>query len=344
MEIERARRILCLSLVSLSILLVPSLGNPRADDSSDSSATDRISSGLKEVATGLQTLDESLARRATHDLISAAASGNLSATRALLAKGVDPNSKDSTDRTALEAAALIGQTEIARLLIERGADVNAKGILGITPLMCAAEKGYAATVHALISAGADVNAVSETGRTALMAAERNKQTAVVDLLKKAGAVGSVQPPQPQGSVKVPRNRSELQEMIASSDSPSDLIVASLSGDAARVSLLLNRGADVKAKGSFGMTALMHAAQNGYAEVAKVLIAGGADPNAANDFGMTPLMFAAKGGHAEVIKLLIDSGADLNAQEQIAHQTALMLAERAGHPEVVELLEQAGAKE
>ena len=294
MVIEKARGIFTLSLSFLFIMLFPSLPGPRADDSSETAATDRISSGLKEVATGLQTLDESLARRAANDLVS--------------------------------AAALSGHSEITELLIEHGADVNAKGILGITPLMCAAEKGDAAMVWVLIAA-----------------AKRNDQTAVIELLKKAGAVEPAPSAQRRGSLKVP-NRSELQEMIASSDYNADLIDASLAGDTARVNLLLEGGADVKTKGLFGMTALMHAAQNGRAETSKALISWGADPNATNEFGMTPLMFAAKEGHADVVKVLIDSGADFNAQEQIAHQTALMLAERAGHAEIVEILKKAEAGE
>jgi ankyrin repeat protein len=54
--------------------------------------------------------------------------------RVILAKGVDPDVRDSRGRTPLMIAAYFGYPDIARILLEKGADVNARDNKGRTPL------------------------------------------------------------------------------------------------------------------------------------------------------------------------------------------------------------------
>jgi len=54
-----------------------------------------------------------------------------------------------------------------------------------------------------------------------------------------------------------------------------LLKAAKAGDAAKVEQLLNQGADVKAKGLDGWTALMGAAFKGHAETVRILKQAGA---------------------------------------------------------------------
>jgi Ankyrin repeats (3 copies) len=85
------------------------------------------------------------------------------------------------------------------------------------------------------------------------------------------------------------------------------------GDAAAVTSLLDKGADVNAKFRYGQTALFKAAERGHTEVVKVLLARGADVTVKDTFyGATARTWAMDGGHFEVVRLLFEkdpSGAD-----------------------------------
>ena len=74
-------------------------------------------------------------------------------------------------------------------------------------------------------------------------------------------------------------------------------------------LLLERGADVRAKNNRGETPL-HWAKN--VETAKLLLDRGADVNAKNNMGDTPLHLAK---NVEIAKLLIEKGADVEAKDK-----------------------------
>jgi Ankyrin repeats (3 copies) len=73
-------------------------------------------------------------------------------------------------------------------------------------------------------------------------------------------------------------------------------------DAAR--FLLDRGADVDARGFFGATALHWAAINGHAETVRFLLDQGADPALRDgEFDSDAVGWAREGGHEPVIALL-----------------------------------------
>ncbi|NDH10052.1 MAG: ankyrin repeat domain-containing protein, partial [Gammaproteobacteria bacterium] len=100
--------------------------------------------------------------------------------------------------------------------------------------------------------------------------------------------------------------------------------------------LLASGADVNAKNSHGITALMFAARVEHVAVVRDLLASGADVNAKDSHGSTALMHAASAEHVEVVRLLIEKGANVNAQT--AHGwTALMYAAMFGHVDFTEVI-------
>ena len=80
-------------------------------------------------------------------------------------------------------------------------------------------------------------------------------------------------------------------------------------------VLIAAGADVNAKDKYGITTLMHVAENGLLDEVKLLIDAGADVNAKDEWGQTALMHTGIGdyGTAEVIRELIAAGADVNAK-------------------------------
>ena len=82
------------------------------------------------------------------------------------------------------------------------------------------------------------------------------------------------------------------------------------GDAAAVTALLDKGADVNAKFRYGTTALFKAAERGNAEVTKVLLARGAEVNLKDTFyGATAMSWALQNDHLDVVRLLLEKGAE-----------------------------------
>ncbi len=108
------------------------------------------------------------------------------------------------------------------------------------------------------------------------------------------------------------------------------------GDAAAVTSLLDRGADVNAKFRYGATALFKAAERGNVEVTKVLIERGADVKVKDTFyGATAMTWALNGKHFEVVRLLLQKGAD-------GGDDVLMEGIRESNPELVKLAIESGA--
>src|SRR6516164_10346526 len=93
---------------------------------------------------------------------------------------------------------------------------------------------------------------------------------------------------------------------AAEDLNEQLLIAARKSDVPAVKMLLEKGADVNAKTSYGVTALSFAADRGSLEVVKILLEHGADVNATDTFyHETILARAASQGHAEIVKLLLE---------------------------------------
>ena len=121
-----------------------------------------------------------------------------------------------------------------------------------------------------------------------------------------------------------------------------LMKAAFYGKLEVVKLLLESGADIEAKDKFGWTSLMVAAFYGKLEVVKLLLEAGADIEAKDEDGWTPLMKATNfSKNTEVVKELLDAGADVNAMNDDGY-TSLMWAARNGNTKVAELLKRYGA--
>lgn len=116
-----------------------------------------------------------------------------------------------------------------------------------------------------------------------------------------------------------------------------LLRAVSAGETAKVSALLDRGADANAANSIlvprsPLTALMVAVVHGRVETARVLLKKGANVNATANFpdsgatvpqrGVTALMQASASGDLPMVKLLVEHGADVNARDSEG-ATALM---------------------
>jgi ankyrin repeat protein len=143
-----------------------------------------------------------------------------------------------------------------------------------------------------------------------------------------------------------------------------LMTCSWTGNAGAVKLLLARGADVHAKETRrGQTALMWALEQKHLEAARVLVEHGADVRARSKSGFTPLLFAAKQGDMESVRVLLAAGANVNEGTPIQNRptgrraaplpddadpnvpdgvTPLLMASASGHEELSLFLLENGA--
>ena len=102
------------------------------------------------------------------------------------------------------------------------------------------------------------------------------------------------------------------------------------GDAAAVTTLLDKGADVNAKFRYGATALFKAAERGNPEVVKILLTRGADVKVKDTFyGATAMTWALDNGHSEVVRLLLE-------KEPSTASEVLMTGVREDKPEMMRI--------
>ena len=105
-----------------------------------------------------------------------------------------------------------------------------------------------------------------------------------------------------------------------------------------VRLLLLKGANVNIQSNYGYTPLLIAVsgKNSGVSVAKLLLQKNADTKIVDNFKRGALYYAALSGKAELVGILLDRGIDINIQDKDG-TTPFIAAAGAGHKDVVELL-------
>ena len=118
----------------------------------------------------------------------AAATGNLSAVRALIKAGADVNAAQGDGMTALHWAVMKDDALMTQTLVTAGASARAVTRLGdFTPIFFAAKNGNAAITRTLLTAGADAKAATSLGLTPLMMAAAAGNSETITLLIDKGA-------------------------------------------------------------------------------------------------------------------------------------------------------------
>ena len=213
----------------------------------------------------------------------------------LIEAGANVNLADSSDSTALGAAAGQNGYECVELLLKAGADVNVIQFNGSTPLIFAAYKGYDKCVKMLIQSGADVNIADQSSHAALTFAAREGHTKCVRLLTEAGA--------------------DVNVKTDSGYTP--LTLATKMGKHRCVEQLIQAEADVNKAGMNGMTALFETTDSFCSynvHCLQMLLRAGAHVNKTNEMGQNALMFCiekAKYPNSTVIMLLFAAGETIN---------------------------------
>jgi ankyrin repeat protein len=286
----------------------------------------------------------------------AAASGNLSKTKALLKANPDlVFSKDQYGYTPLHEAAFMGRKDEAELLLANGADVNATNNFFETPLHVAASQGHKDAAEVLLASNADVNAKNNFGTTPLHLAACMGHKDVSELLLAHRAEVDIYDAAKIGNVEKVESLLKTNPGLMSSKDykygRTPLHWAALYGNKDAVESLLAKEANVNATDKDQMTPLHLVAENDQKEAgqlvletAKLLLASNADVNAVNfPFGDTPLHKAAGGRVCckEMAELLLANKADVNAQNG-SGWTPLHVAASEGRKDVAELLLAHGA--
>ena len=199
---------------------------------------------------------------------------------ALVNVGADVNAKEKYGNTALMFAAREkSNAKTITALTKAGADVNAADKDGMTALMFAAAQGSPdlKMVTALVNAGADVNAREKYGNTALiLAARANSNPNVMTALTKAGA--------DVNAMDSPNGWTALMTAIRERRNPNPKVIRNL----------VKAGADVNGRTKFGGSTPLILAAEGFApKVITLLLDLGADPKAKDSSGKMAIDHARK---------------------------------------------------
>jgi ankyrin repeat protein len=315
--------------------------------------------GFAEVATMLDvytvnrstssgTLDET-----THVSLSTAAfSGNVDATRQLIAAGHCVNAPDANGAAPLLLASLYGHTEVTQLLLEANAEPDKRDEDGTTALHKATYAGQNDIVTLLLQHNADPNLPNRSGALPLhIAAYKNRLECAKSLID---AKSQIDLPDDHGITPVHQ--------------------ACIQDNVALVKLLVAHSADISIPDNEGSTALQTCCHGGRAESARVLIGCGAstsdasllhhvsffgyadclaillpffndNPEAINNSdneGSTPLHKASFNGHQPCVSFLLKHGASVSAVDEEG-ASPLHQASFNGHTECAAALIQEGAQ-
>lgn len=127
---------------------------------------------------------------------------------------------------------------------------------------------------------------------------------------------------------------------------SELCAAVKAGDADRVRLAIDAGADLDSGMSMGvkLVPVIVAAMEGHADCLRMLLKAGAIVDAVGQTGETAAMWAAIAGHQDCLALLITGGADVNACDWRGMSVAIYAARHSANKslESLNMLIEAGA--
>jgi len=273
-----------------------------------------------------------------HDLAIVAATGDVDATEALLAKDL------RMDRSqAIVAAATEGRIGVLEVLLEPPADKHAghnhhheppkppdlnAWVDKKTPLLAAVETGHKKTAVLLIKAGADPElAPKNTGFAALHFAAKNGDLPMVEVLINHGAYVD------------PRDNED--------NTP--LLHAARWGHAKTMTFLLDSGADIEARDNKGSTALLLASRHDSVEGVELLLERGANVRARDVKGRNALHRVIAGvdfiegvGPKKkeiLVKMLLNSGVDPKKRNKEGKTPADMAGLLRGGDRVRQLLDE-----
>ena len=226
-------------------------------------------------------------------LVEAAKANDLVQVQSLLKAGVSPNSIAPDGSTALHWAAHRDNLPMLDALLAAGAKPDLATRYKVVPLTLAAQNGNAQAIDHLLKAGASPDAVSEEDDSALMTAARNGRLDAVRALLRAGANVN---------------------MAESFKGQTPLMFAAGEGNVQAAELLIEFGADRKARSKAGYTPLLFAVRNNQLDAVKFLLSKGGDPNDKIGDGTSALSISILNADFDISSVLLDAGANPNTPD------------------------------
>ena len=264
--------------------------------------------------------------------------GRLGAVRLLLSAGADPNQGNDRGWTPLHQAGYRNDPEMVALLLEGGArfDAEAHGAGG-TPLAIALFWGHRESADLLARPGIlprNLRVAAGLGRPDLI-----EECFTADGRLTPAARSGRGFYRPHSGFPFWKPSDDAQEVIDEA-----LVWAAKSDRVEVMPLLVARGASIAADPYRG-TPLLWAAANGRVRAATWLLDHGADVNSRATFGgmshgqdVTALHLAAQDGDLKMGELLVAYGADATLKDAIYHSTPAGWATHSGATEVAAYLE------
>jgi quinoprotein dehydrogenase-associated probable ABC transporter substrate-binding protein len=230
------------------------------------------------------------------ELANAVLAGDEDRIRFLVEKGSDINKHDGQGYSALQAAARNRNHKLIPLLISLQAEVDGRDQDGFTPLIHATQRNHAQTIEALLKSGADIEAAAPGGFTPLALAIEEQKFIAAKALILAGASVST----PAGEARItPLMSAASQLAVGQAAKALELRQGLRSTDIA--ALLVERGANVNARNTLGVTPLMIAAARGNIPMLGLLLQAGADPSAKDKSGKTAIEIARDNLNPDAVK-------------------------------------------
>ena len=241
-----------------------------------------------------------------------------------LSDGADPNACRRGDGlTSLHMAVIYGTEEMVAVLIAAGANIDGRCSKGETPLQTAARAGKRAlpAMRALIAARANIGAVNNDGDAALhLAAKEGHVETVKALIEARADIGALNKYKQTPLHSAVGRRGEAGVVSLLLEKRADVHVVDVGGRTPLhfavkwrhntepvVLLLIDAGANIKARDNTGASPLFVAADN--SNVVEVPVAAGASIRECDDRGQTSLHRAAGWGDYGMAQTLLKAGAN-----------------------------------
>lgn len=267
--------------------------------------------------------------------------GRTTLVRFLLSLGADPHRQTESPQTCLGVAAMHGHTDVVQILLYLKVEVNTTSKYGFAPLVEAVRLGELDAIKLLVErGGGDVNFADGHGNTPLHVALSPGVLANGIPRYMPGSEGRVPQPKPpfnEGLVRYLIDRGADVHAVTSKGISMLSVAVSYSNDAI-VAMLLKEGAITGAADEI-LRLIIRAAYSKKEATAKRLL----QQESAADLDCSklyPALHAAcKNEDLEIVKLLVETGADVNALDEKG-QSCLQLA--INHDQICQFLIEHGA--